>query len=204
MTEKELRRLWWWRDNEAWLKIADKLGGHFPCKTIKIRVIEICKIEYERAAFNYEVQARGSKPETVAYPLGKAFPDLSGKDIFEWRKRFLSQAWRNAGAIGSRSPGVKLSPGEITLDGIIVTPGKTTPGLFQKGILELVEHLMQKNQPRAKKLGWGKEEYHRKKPWPWHTLENVDRMANRIKLVKVKGETEPEQSARRLLRDYKA
>ena len=92
---------------------------------------------------------------------------------------------------------MSLAIGELSLDGIIVTPGKTTPGLFQKTILERVEQMM-----RLNKLCWGKEEYRRKKTWPWHTLENVDRLANKIKLVRKNGETEPEQSARRLLPEY--
>ena len=209
MTEKELRRLWWWRDKNAWLKIADKLGGHFPSKTInklgkhvpckkcKKDVVNICKIEYERVAFHYEVQARAPKPEKIAYPLGVPFPDLTGKDIFDWRKRFLSQAWRNAGAVGSRRPGVELSSGELSFDGIMVTPKETTPALFQKAILQQVERMM-----RDQNLKWGTEEYFRKKPWPWNHLENADRYVCGLPLVERPEMRNAESVMRITLRKY--
>jgi len=194
MTEKQLQRLWWWRNDKSWAKIAKSDPGYQGQAVPS----EVVKLEYERAAFIYEVKARDLQSKKPAWAMKLPFCDLSNRDLLDCKKRYPSQAWRNAGAIGSRRPGVKLARGELSLDGMIVSPGKTTPGLFQKAILERIERMMHDQSQK-----WGVKEYSRKKPWPWTTLENADRLANGVLRVKQhKEERDPDQSARRLLRDY--
>jgi hypothetical protein len=204
MTTDELSKRWWWKSggsqdvyNAMQIRVEGKLLPPDEFKGVKL--------EYVRAAFCYEHEARVAQKKLgtkkPVYRFKKPFPQLSQEQKDLLRKEFPSRGWKPMPWERSIRTTPKDELAQMPPDGWIdihfwVNPSEMKRSVVLKTIGEYVDK--QKKSLRVRKRPNSKI---RTKAYSWKSLEIVDEYLNGT-AVSERGESKESHARQVLKRTY--